>query len=108
MDELTQKLSERLDELPTYIFRQLPSCFFNVQHGHPSANRYSEIFGANSKKSILSCTAKEVSALSRLTGIACSELIFAYGMGMERMTGGEINELLRNEGMVAAPVVHPA
>jgi hypothetical protein len=108
MDEATQKLAERLEKLPTYVFKQIPTCFFNVQYGHPSSSRYNEIFGENSRKSILGCTAKEVSALSELTGIACSELIFEFGMGMDRLRGTQINELLKNEGMVAAPVVHPA
>ena len=106
----TWQLYERLRDILTarQLEDDLPKCFFNIRYGQQSTTRYREIFGNESKRSILDCTLKEINALSNLSGIPPSELIHDFGMGLGRLTGQEMNIAVKDEGFVWAPVMHAA
>ena len=110
MDELTQKLYRRLrSELSVDQFEDhLPYCFYKVDvrpERIPSPKRFNTIFSdGNNRLSIMDCDEREIIALSELSGIAASELIYEYGMGMrcKYVSGSVINDLVKEEGLQMA------
>ena len=110
MDTLTRKLYNRLRaELSLEEFEDyLPYCFFKIDERDrkiASPKRFNTIFSeSKNNHSIMDCDEREIIALSKLSGIAASELMYDYGMGMncKYVSGTVINELVKEEGLQLA------